>query len=41
MDKLDEAKKNADIETATQIYEWAEDNDYVQVIDKHIKLFGE
>ena len=41
MDKLVEAHKNKDIETATNIYEWAEENDYVQVIDKHIKLFGE
>ena len=41
MDKLVEAHKNKDLETATNIWEWADDNDYVQVKDKHIKLFGE
>ena len=41
MDKLTEAHKNKDLETATNIYEWAVENDYVQVIDKHIQLFGE
>ena len=41
MDKLTEAHKNKDIEAATNVYEWAVDKDYVQVIDKHIQLFGE
>ncbi len=41
MDKLVEAHKNKDLESATNIYEWAVDKDYVQVIDKHIQLFGE
>tara|TARA_R100000687_G_scaffold63453_1_gene51333 strand:- start:223 stop:783 length:561 start_codon:yes stop_codon:yes gene_type:complete len=41
MDKLVEAHKTKDLETATNIYEWAVDKDYVQVIDKHISLFGE
>ena len=41
MDRLVEAHKNKDLESATNIYEWAVDKDYVQVIDKHIQLFGE
>ena len=41
MDKLTEAHKNKDIEAATNVYEWAVDKDYVQVIDTHIQLFGE
>ncbi len=41
MDKLVEAHKNKDLESATNIWEWADDNDYVQVKDKHIQLFGE
>jgi len=41
MDKLVEAHKNKDIEKATQIWEWAEDNGHTQVQDKHIQLFGE
>lgn len=41
MDKLIEAHKNKDLEKATQIWEWAEDNGHTQVLDKHIQLFGE
>jgi len=41
MEALVEAQKNKDIEKATQIWEWAEDNGHTQVQDKHIQLFGE
>jgi hypothetical protein len=41
MEKLVEAQKNKDLEVATQIWEWAEDKGYTQVLDKHIQLFGE
>jgi hypothetical protein len=39
-EKLEEAKQNGDMELATTIWEWAEVNDYTQVKDRHIKLFG-
>ena len=38
--KLDEAKESGDMELATEIWEWAEEHDYKQVQDRHIKLFG-
>jgi hypothetical protein len=40
-EQLDKAKKEGDSELATTIWEWAEENEYIQVLDRHIKLFGE
>lgn len=40
-EKLEKAKKDGDMELATEVWEWADDRDYTQVKDRHIALFGQ
>ncbi len=41
MDELVKAQKEKDVDTAKQIFDWAEANGHVQVQDKYLQLFGE